>query len=276
MDQDKRAVSALTKEDFEVYDGGKPQKVVSVDDKPGPVNAVVLLDTSGSMQNTFDVAARAIDEFLSRLSAEDTALVGGFNDKTTFKPDTGFTGSVDLLRAGLAQLPRGFPTGLYDALGQGIERLKSRQGRRVIVVMTDGEDNVSKLTAGDVTKRATAADVTVYAVGLVNEYIDQPSSVNMPPGARTPYPARRVRTSPDRGLKNLAAESGGGFVLLTKVEQWGPAFAAVAHELHGQYVIGFSPSTVDGKVHKLEVKVTKPGLTVRARKSYLAPAPVHR
>ncbi len=259
LDQEKRTVSGLTKEDFQIYDGGKPQAVLSFDTTPRPVNIVVMLDTSGSMTRALDLAKRAIDEFLSRLSREDKALVAGFNDKTTFKPDTGFTGRVDLLRAGLVQLPGGSPTRLYDAVGQSIERLKNMPGRRVVVVMTDGDDYFSKLAPGEVTKRARAADVTVYGIVLVNEYVDRPPSMR--------------RTSPDRGLKNLCAESGGGFLVLTKGAEWGPAFADLAQELHGEYVISFSPSKVDGKVHKLEVKVTKPGLTARARKSYLAASP---
>ena len=76
--------------------------------------------------------------------------------------------------------------------------------------------------------------------------------------------------APDRGLKKLAEETGGGFFLLKKEDELGPTFTRVAQELHSQYVLGFSPAALDGKVHKLEVKVKKPGLNVRARKSYVA------
>ena len=85
----------------------------------------------------------------------------------------------------------------------------------------------------------------------------------------TPVAAAR-RSSPDRGLKKLAEETGGGFFLLKKEDELGPTFTRVAQELHSQYVLGFSPATLDGKVHKLEVKLKKPGLNARARKSYVA------
>jgi hypothetical protein len=71
-------------------------------------------------------------------------------------------------------------------------------------------------------------------------------------------------------LKKLSEETGGGFFLLKKQDELGPTFTRVAQELHSQYVLGFTPSTLDGKVHKLEVKIKKPGMTPRARKSYVA------
>jgi Ca-activated chloride channel family protein len=95
----------------------------------------------------------------------------------------------------------------------------------------------------------------VYSIGMENEIFDG---------------TRRTRTSPDRGLKKLSEETGGGFFMieLKKGEELGTTFTRVAQELHSQYVMGFTPSSLDGKVHKLEVRVKRPGLTARARKSY--------
>ena len=84
--------------------------------------------------------------------------------------------------------------------------------------------------------------------------------------------AQRVRTSPDRGLKRLSEETGGGFFVLKKKDELGSTFTQVAQELHAQYVLGFTPESLDNKVHKLEVKVKRPGMTARARKSYVANA----
>jgi Ca-activated chloride channel family protein len=95
----------------------------------------------------------------------------------------------------------------------------------------------------------------IYGVGLESDYFDG---------------TRRVRTRPDRGLKNLAEETGGGFFDLKKKDELGPTFTRIAHELHSQYVLGFSPPAQDGRVHKLEVKVKRPGMTARGRKSYVA------
>jgi Ca-activated chloride channel family protein len=134
-------------------------------------------------------------------------------------------------------------------------QLKGIPGRRVVLVFTDGDDNSSKFGAGDVTDRGRAEEVMVYSIGLENEYFDG---------------ARKVRSSPDRGLKRLSEETGGGFFLHKKTDELTSTFTRVAQELHSQYVIGFTPQVLDGKVHKLEVKVKQPGMVARARKSYLA------
>jgi len=81
---------------------------------------------------------------------------------------------------------------------------------------------------------------------------------------------RQVRSRPDRGLKRLADETGGGYFELKKTDELAPTFTRVAQELHSQYTLGFTPSVLDGKEHKLEVKMRKPGLNARARKSYVA------
>lgn len=261
-DQDQRIVPSLTKDDFEIYDNGKVQTVTSFDVKPQPLNLAVMLDTSGSMSadgRVIELASRAANELLTRLSVEDKGLVGSFNDRITFRPAGGFTGSVELLQNSLKQLPVGYPTRLYDALGETIARLETTRGRRAIVVLTDGDDNFSKLRAGEIEKRARIAEIAIYGVGIVTEYISEQG---------------RYRSSPGRDLKNLCAETGGTMPVLKTSTEWGPAFARIAEELHSQYAIGFSSQAVDRKVHKLDVKLKKPGLIARTRKSYAASATI--
>jgi Ca-activated chloride channel family protein len=255
-DKDRRLVPDLVQEDFEVYDNLKPQPVTSFDNKPLPINVVVMLDTSGSMTLALDLVKRAAEEFLIRLLPEDTGLVGAFNDKIEFHPSSGFTGNRDRLTASLKDLDFGYPTRLWDAVNESMVQLRNTDGRKVVLVFTDGDDNSSKSGAGDVTDRARVDDVMVYSVGLENEYFNGQS---------------RVRSSPDRGLRNVSADSGGGFFLLKKTDELGPTFTRVAQELHSQYVIGFTPPVLDGKVHKVEVRVKKTGMTARSRKTYVAP-----
>jgi VWFA-related protein len=81
-----------------------------------------------------------------------------------------------------------------------------------------------------------------------------------------------VRTQPDRGLRKIADETGGGYFELKKTSDLAPTFTRVAQELHSQYVLGFTPAQLDNRVHKLAVRVKQPGMTARARKSYLAAA----
>ena len=257
-DSDKRLVPNLVQDEFEVYDNAKLQAITSFDNKPQPISVVVTLDTSGSMTMALDFVKRAAEQFLIRLLPEDQGLVGEFNDKIKFYPPEGFTGNRDRLVAQLKDLDFGYPTRLWDAVNQSMAQLKALQGRKVVLVFTDGEDTASKeVGAGDVTDRARSEDVMVYSIGLETEYFNG---------------QQRVRSRPDGGLKGLSADSGGGFYLLKKTDELGPTFTRVAQELHSQYVIGFSPATLDGKVHKLEVRVKQPGMTARARKSYVAAA----
>jgi Ca-activated chloride channel family protein len=253
-DSEKRLVPDLDENDFEVYDNGKLQAINLFDNKPQPITVVVMLDTSGSMTLALDLVKRAAEQFLIRLLPDDQGMVGAFNDKIEFHPE-GFTSNRDELVSLLKELDFGYPTRLYDAVNQSMAQLKGIPGRKVILVFTDGDDNASKFGSGDVTDRGRLEEVMVYSIGLENEYFDG---------------ARKVRSSPDRGLKRLSEETGGGFFLLKKTDELTSTFTRVAQELHSQYVLGFSPQILDGKVHKLEVKVKKPGMLARARKSYVA------
>ena len=258
-DKDRRLVPGLLREDFEVYDNGKLQTLTNFDNEPTPITAVVMLDTSGSMTLALDFVKQAAEQFMLRLLPEDKAKIGAFNDKLEIHPEEGlpFTSNRDQLIRLMKELDFGYPTRLFDAVDYGIEQLQGIQGRKVVVVFTDGEDTSSKTGSGDVLDRARAEDVMVYSIGLENEYFDG---------------SRRVRTSPDRGLRRLSDETGGGFFVLKFKEKdaLGTTFTRVAQELHAQYVLGFTPETLDGKVHELEIKVKRPGMTPRARKSYVA------
>jgi Ca-activated chloride channel family protein len=259
-DNAKRLVPDLEREDFEVYDNGKLQTLTNFDNRVTPINVVVMLDTSGSMTLALDLVKQAAEEFLIRMLPEDRGKVGAFNDKIEVKPETGlpFSGNRDQLIRALNDLDFGYPTRLYDAVDYSINELKGIDGRKVVLVFTDGEDTASRVNSGDVTERSRAEEVMVYSVGLENEYLNG---------------NQRVRTSPDRGLRRLSDETGGGFFILKKKDELGPTFTRIAQELHSQYVMGFTPETLDNKVHKLEVRVKRAGMTARARKSYLASAP---
>jgi Ca-activated chloride channel family protein len=257
IDNDRRLVADLQQQDFEVYDNGKLQTLTNFVNEVTPFTAIVMLDTSGSMTLNLDFVKQAAEEFLMRLLPDDRAKVGAFNDKIQVLPkDEPFTGDRDRLIGILKDgLDFGYPTRLWDAVDESIAQLESEEGRRVVLVFTDGDDSASKLGLGEVLDRAREKDMMIYAIGMQSDYWNGQS---------------RVRTRPDRGLKRLAEETGGGFFELTKQDELGPTFTRVAQELHSQYVLGFSPATLDGKVHKLEVKIKRPGMTARGRRSYVA------
>ena len=258
-DNDKRLVPDLTIDDFEVLDNGKPQVLTVFDNKPTPITTTVMIDTSGSMTAILGFVKDGAEQFLIRLLPEDRAQVGEFSDKIKFHPGTFIDDRDRLIYLLKHELDFGYPTRLYDAVDESLSRLEPEPGRKVVLVFTDGDDTASKVGLGKVMDRAREKDVMVYAVGLVNEYFNG---------------QQRVRSAPDRGLKKLAEDTGGGFFELKKTADLGETFTRVAQELHSQYVLGFSPQTLDGKVHKLEVRVKKGGMSARARKTYVAAASV--
>jgi Ca-activated chloride channel family protein len=254
-DRQLRLVPDLLLEDFEVLDNDKPQEIVIFENEPQPITVIVMLDTSGSMTANIALLKAAAEQFLLRLLPDDRGRVGAFNDKIEFSSD--FTGDRDDLIGALRDLDYGNGTRLWDAVAASLDELRNVEGRRVILVFTDGDDTQSRAGQGTVIERARAEDVMIYAIGLESTFFD---------GQRT------VRSRPDRGLRRVAEETGGGYFELQKTADLAPTFTRVAQELHSQYVLGFVPAVLDGRVHRLAVRVKQPGMTARARRSYLAVA----
>ena len=252
-DAQKRLVPGLTQDDFEVFDNDKPQPIVFFDNSIRPITVVTMLDTSGSMTLMIDLLKRAAEQFLIRLLPEDKGRIGAFNDK--IQMNARFTSNRDDLVSYLADLDYGNSTRLWDAALAGLDELRTVDGRRVLLMFTDGDDTDSRTGLGTVIERARADETMVYTIGLESSYFNG---------------QRYVKSRADRGLKKLSDETGGGFFELDKTSDLAPTFTKVATELHSQYVIGFAPTQLDGRVHKLAVKMKQPGLTARARRSYVA------
>jgi len=254
-DETKRLVPNLTQDDFEIYDDKKKVDITLFDNEVRPITVAVMLDTSASMTLSLDLLKAAAEQFVIRLLPDDRAKVGAFNDKIQLLPGS-FIGDRDELISILKNdLQFGNPTRLWDAVGASLDSLEGIDGRRVVLVFTDGDDTGSQMSRGDALKAAQRQESMVYAIGLQSDYFNG---------------QYRVRTKPDRGLKGLAEETGGGYFELKKSAELGPTFTRVAQELHSQYLMGFSPEVLDGKEHKLEVRVKQPGMNARARKSYIA------
>ena len=258
-DLEKRLVPDLVQEDFEILDNGKVQTVNVFSNQPVPITTTVMIDTSGSMTTALELVKDGAEQFLLRLLPHDKAQVGEFSDKIKFHPGSFIDDRDRLVYLLKNDLDFGYPTRLYDAVDESIERLEPMDGRKVVLVFTDGDDTAStKSNLNKVMDRARAKDVMVYAVGLVNTFFDG---------------QKQTTSKPDRGLKKLAEDTGGGYFELKRTADLGETFTRVAQELHSQYVLGFSPETMDGKIHKLDVRVKKAGMTARARKSYVAASP---
>jgi Ca-activated chloride channel family protein len=250
-----RLVPNLEKDQFTVFDNGKPQTITVFENGVTPFTAVVMLDFSASMTANLDRVKNAAEQFLLRMLPQDKGQVGAFSDRIQFSGT--FTSDRDDLIGALGDLQYGNPTRLYDAIDESIDMLQDVDGRKVVLVLTDGDDTDSKVSFGHIMDRAKQKDVMIYAIGLESVFFDG---------------ARMTRSRPDRNLRKMAEETGGGYFELKKTDDLSPTFTRVAEELHSLYTLGFNPPDLDGKEHKVEVKMQTQGLTARTRKSYVASA----
>ncbi|HEV3217028.1 MAG TPA: VWA domain-containing protein [Vicinamibacterales bacterium] len=254
-----RLVPDLSKDDFEIFDNNKPQAVTLFVNEVQFIKVVVMLDESGSMVNNIARVKDGAEQFLLRLLPGDRARIGSFEDKIIVSPD--FTNNRDeLVRFLKEELQYGNGTRLWDAVDLSMSELSELDGRRVVLVFTDGGDDPGPgkhVSFDTVLKRAQAEAYMVYAIGFHSK-------------CRCGSGGRMIETDPDPSLKKIAAESGGGYFELKEGADLSSTFTRVAQELHSQYVIGFTPENMDGKLHALQVRVKRPGMTARARKSYIA------
>jgi Ca-activated chloride channel family protein len=256
-DSQGRLVPSLEQDDFTILDNGKPQPITLFQNETQPFTVVVMLDFSFSMTTHLELLKAATEQFVLRMLPLDRGQVGAFSDKIQFSGE--FTSDRDDLIAALKDLQFGNPTRLYDAIDASLDLLQGVEDRRkIVLVFTDGDDTASRKGMGDVLDKAKATETMIYAIGLESEF----------PIA----PGRMQRTRPDRGLRRLADETGGGYFELKKTAELAPTFTRVAAELHSLYTIGFTPALLDNKEHRLEVKMKQSGHTGRARKSYIASA----
>jgi Ca-activated chloride channel family protein len=246
-------VPGLTQEDFEVYDNDKPaaDRLLRQQRPPNQRRRHARHQRQHDADDRLAEARRRAVRHPA--AAGRQGRVGAFNDKVQIS--SRFTSDRDELVSSVKDVDFGNSTRLWDGVAMGLEELKTVDGRRVVLVFTDGDDTDSRTNLGTVVERARADETMVYAIGLESNYFNG---------------QRYVKSKPDRGLKRLADETGGGYFELEKTSDLAPTFTKVAAELHSQYVIGFAPTQLDGRVHKLAVKMKQPGLTARARRSYVA------
>lgn len=272
LDQYDELVKNLTPADFEVLDDGKPQEVTIFEAGLQPITAILMIDTSESMALNVELARYAAEQFVIRMLPGDKVRVGSFSDAITISPE--FTSDRDLLLNDIRdRLHIGNPTRLWDAVDQTMTDLAPLGGRRILVIFTDGDDTYSKRAAVTVLDRARSDELMVYTVQFRTTQFarrQEIASMKMPslkeafmydPGRNPP---------PGEGLRRISTQTGGGNFVLDKNDNVGATFTRIAEELHFQYVIGFSPQKLDGRIHDLEVKPKKKNLTVRSRKSYYA------
>ena len=256
-DKNGQYVKALRKSDFKVYEDGKEvpaSAIASFAFQDAPYAAVVLLDSSGSMETRFSLARSAAIRFLDGLREEDVAAVYRFDSKVERVQE--FSAGRDLAPIAYAIRAKGMTT-LNDAIVEASKALTDRpEPRRAIVVLSDGMDTYSKASSDKAVESALAVGASIFAVDMSS--LDTPGFANRQSAA---------------SLKGFADKTGGRFVATGGGQVLRDAFAGIADELGHQYTIAYRPSNNarDGKWRTLEVKVDREDLTVRSRKGYRAP-----
>lgn len=264
-----RFVRTLEKDDFTIFDNGQLQEITIFDREYQTISAIVMLDASASMLNSFDRVLSAANDFVVRLMPGDQARIGSFSEEVQISPD--FTGDRDALLEVFANefnVRIGRRTRLWDAMHQAVETLANTDGRRVVIVVTDGVDSWSTKTFDDVVSAARRHNVAVFAV-RVDHNDRRGQSIEFSRGPDGSSPGRRS-AQPRGGFETLTRETGGGFVAVDALWAHQAPFTDIMLDLHSAYTLGFTPSVLDNKVHSLNVRVRGRDLQVKSRRSYLA------
>lgn len=256
-DKSGQYVKGLKASDFKVYEDGvevKPELIASFSLQESPYAAVVLLDSSGSMEARFTLARSAAIRFLDGLREEDVAAVYRFDSKVERVQE--FSTGRDLAPMAYAIRAKGMTT-LNDAIVEAARTLAERpENRKAIVVLSDGMDTFSKATSEKAVETALAVGASIYAVDM------SPLQVGSAAGRQG---------APQ--LRGFAEKTGGRFIATPGGQAMREAFASIADELGKQYTIAYRPVNQkrDGKWRTLEVKLNRDDLVVRTRKGYRAP-----
>jgi len=271
-DRNGKLVTSLAREEFELRDDGKPQLITQFDNTPQAMRLVVMLDVSGSMEGNLPLLRTGTDELFKRLRDDDAARVGTFGFDVTIS--TEFTRDREALQRALpTAIAPDAPTPLWRGINEALNTFsEGGTARPVIVVLSDGKDTSSltwrhPVSQAEIIDRARREDVMIYGIGMRSRGQPHPMT-GIGPGAMQ---AMMMADMPDPGLARVAEETGGGYTEIRFGQDLGAAFAAVADELHTQYLLGFAPPKHDGKVHDVSVRVAKNGMKPRARKAYVAP-----
>jgi Ca-activated chloride channel family protein len=254
-----RLVTGLEQEDFAIFENNGEQKIKSFACEDAPVSIGIIFDLSGSMTSKLVRARASILQFIKTANPQDEFFVIGFNDRPELIED--FTSSVEDIQARLATVHAGKRTALLDAIYYGLAKMKdAKHERKALLVVSDGGDNRSRYTEGEVRSQVREADVEIFSIGIFD------------PDAPTP----EERTGPQL-LEDVSDVTGGRMFRVDDIDEMGDIAEKISTELRNQYVIGYRPKDLsrDGKWRKVKVKVNPPPglppLTVYARTGYYAP-----
>ena len=241
---DGRLVTDLKAEDFTVLENGAQVPIDTFSSDRQPITAALLLDMSASMEDRWTGVRDSALKFVDALEPVDRLRIGSFGAEVAMSPHLTNDRKI-LARVLNEELWPGSSTPLWRAIGIGMQSIAGEAGRRTIAIVTDGVDT-SNTTYASVVDRAIRDQFMLYAVGFEGKGL----------GPR---------------LVDLIGQTGGGYFDLKRKDDLGAAFLRLADELRHQYLIGFTPKSLDGKSHSLEVRVNRPGYRARAPLQFVAP-----
>ena len=254
-----KAVTNLNSKLFHVFEDGQEQEIKSFEAEDTPFAAVILLDTSGSMEDRVTLARGAAIQFLDGLRNEDFAAIYNFDSKVEMVQDFSNTRAMN---DRVFELKANGMTVLNDAVLKAAEVLSKRtEKRRAIIILSDGADTMSKTSTDKALRAALLVNASVYTVDMA--------------GINT---NAQERMQSQGVLKTFAEKTGGRFVSTPGGVAMRDAFKRIVEELGVQYTIAYQPANMkkDGKWRAIELRVSRPNLTIRTRKGYNAPKSQNR
>ena len=252
FDKDGKIVKGIPKSAFTVYENGEKQEIKVFRQEDVPVSLGLIIDNSASMHDKRERVASAALALVQASNPQDEVFIMKFNERPVLSKD--FTSDVKELEKSLRDIEAAGETAMRDALRLGIEHLyhAGKRDKKVVLVVTDGEDNSSVETLDHVVHAADQRDVIIYAIGLL--------------GTEEPRSAERAK----KQLEVLTLATGGRAWFPDNVDEIAKITPEIAHEIRNQYVIAYTPPGAGGGFRKVRVDVNVPNVTVRTRSGYYA------
>jgi VWFA-related protein len=257
LDKDRHLVTDLTRNDFKVFEDNVEQQIRDFRREDIPVSVGILVDNSGSMREKRAKVNAAALTFVRTSNPQDEVFIVNFNDEAFLDQD--FTGSMGLLKEGLEKIDSRGGTAFYDAIQMSIDHLNEggRRSKKVLLVVTDGEDNASRMDLEQLVKYVHQSEAVIYTVGLL--------------GDENPRSAKRAK----KALEVVSQASGGAAFFPKDLGEVGEIATRIARDIRNQYVLTYKPSNTadDGGYRSVSVKAESKGhgkLLVRTRTGYYA------
>ena len=244
-----RPIAGLRKDDFHLFEDNVEQKIAYISSEDAPASVGLIFDASGSMRDNMETSVTAVDQFFKTTLPGDEFLLVRFSDRAQLI--TGFTSDVHEISTCLHSVKAGGWTALHDAIYLGIQKMKkARNAHKALVVLSDGGDNSSRYSAGEIRDLVREADVRVYSVALLTGLLQG-----------------------SRFLEKISDETGGRMVRVRKLDDLSDAMEKMSRDLRSQYVLGYYSSNPqnDGRYRKVRVQVNQPTVRASWRRGYYAP-----